>query len=186
VHNDVRLDKRNSDLRMITPTIQELIDALCLLNNFEKHTIILGGEQDLKVAVVDRDIKLKSLGVEFNDQYVIETYGIKAEHFKMNTSDAVPNTKFSALPHQAFSFKASVQKQSPEQQEVDSLAVRPMQLLSDDQIVQIAASSESIEDMQNKLFSLFTNAESSQFNEALDRALFTADVMGFVDSKEGK
>ena len=181
VHNDVRLDKRNSDLRMITPTIQELIDALCLLNNFEKHTIILGGEQDLKVAVVDRDIKLKSLGVEFNDQYVIETYGIK-----MNTSDAVPNTKFSALPHQAFSFKASVQKQSPEQQEVDSLAVRPMQLLSDDQIVQIAASSESIEDMQNKLFSLFTNAESSQFNEALDRALFTADVMGFVDSKEGK
>ena len=61
-----------------------------------------------------------------------------------------------------------------------------MQLLSDDQIVQIAASSESIEDMQNKLFSLFTNTESSQFNEALDRALFTADVMGFVDSKEGK
>jgi phage gp29-like protein len=41
VHNDVRLDKRNSDLRMITPTIQELIDALCLLNNFEKHTIVL-------------------------------------------------------------------------------------------------------------------------------------------------
>jgi phage gp29-like protein len=40
VHNDVRLDKRNSDLRMITPTIQELIDALCLLNNFEKHTIV--------------------------------------------------------------------------------------------------------------------------------------------------
>ena len=35
-------------------------------------------------------------------------------------------------------------------------------------------------------FSLFANAESSQFNEALDRALFTADVMGFVDSKEGK
>ena len=30
---------------MITPTIQELIDALCLLNNFEKHTIVLGGEQ---------------------------------------------------------------------------------------------------------------------------------------------
>jgi len=60
VHNDVRLDKRNSDLRMITPTIQELIDALCLLNNFEKHTIILGGEQDLKVAVDERDMKHKS------------------------------------------------------------------------------------------------------------------------------
>ncbi|MEG1709452.1 MAG: DUF935 family protein, partial [Acinetobacter sp.] len=52
VHNEVRLDKRNSDLRMITPVVQDIINALCLLNGFEKHTIILGGEQDLNIKVV--------------------------------------------------------------------------------------------------------------------------------------
>ena len=133
----------------------------------------------------ERDTHLKNAGANLSESYFIREYNLQDGDLKP-VEQVVPSTQFSALPHQAFSFKASVQKQSPEQQEVDSLAVRPMQLLSDDQIVQIAASSESIEDMQNKLFSLFTNAESSQFNEALDRALFTADVMGFVDSKEGK
>ncbi|PWF33023.1 hypothetical protein DBB30_29360, partial [Yersinia pestis] len=46
VHENVRMDKRNSDLRMITPTFQDIVDAICYLNGFEKHTIILGGEQD--------------------------------------------------------------------------------------------------------------------------------------------
>lgn len=188
VHNDVRLDKRNSDLRMITPTIQELIDALCLLNNFEKHTIILGGEQDLKVAVVDRDIKLKSLGVEFNDQYVMETYGIKAEHFKMNTSDVGPNTKFSALPHQAFSFKASVQKQSPEQQEVDELtdAQDDLELLTNEQIRQLASESETPEALLFNLSRLIPGATQSQFTAHLDQALYAADVLGYATAAKGK
>ena len=182
VHNEVRLDKRNSDLRMITPTIQELIDALCLLNNFEKHTIVLGGEQDLKVAVVDRDIKLKSLGVEFNDQYVIETYGIKAEHFKMSTSAAVPNTQFNALPHQAFSFKASVQKQSPEQQEVDELtdAQGDLELLNQDQIKQLVAESTDPQDLASNLMQLIPMASKAQFKANLDQALYAGDVLGYV------
>jgi len=188
VHNDVRLDKRNSDLRMITPTIQELIDALCLLNNFEKHTIVLGGEQDLKVAVVDRDIKLKTLGVEFNDQYVIETYGIKAEHFKMNTGDAVPNTKFSALPHQAFSFKASVQKQSPEQQEVDELTdgQDDLELLNQDQIKQLVAESTDPQDLASNLMQLIPMASKAQFKANLDQALYAGDVLGYVTANNGK
>ena len=173
---------------MITPTIQELIDALCLLNNFEKHTIVLGGEQDLKVAVVDRDIKLKTLGVEFNDQYVIETYGIKAEHFKMSTSGAVPNTQFSALPHQAFSFKASVQKQSPEQQEVDELtdAQDQLELLTNEQIKQLAAESETPEALLFNLSRLIPDATKSQFAANLDQALYAADILGYMAASRGE
>jgi len=122
VHNEVRMDKRNSDLRMISPTVQELIDALCILNGFDKHTIILGGEQDLNVKVVERDLKLKDLGVQFNDKYIIETYGIKPEHFKVGVaSDITPIQQFNALPHKAFSFAATTRKLSPEQQEVEEL-----------------------------------------------------------------
>lgn len=187
VHENVRKDKLKSDIRLITPTIQAIINALCDLNGWQRHKIIIGEEQKtLNKEQAERDAMLaKDLGVKFSPGYVSKAYGFEEGDIVDVGEDPQPK-QFSAIPKQAFSFKAQPQKISPEQQEVDSLAVRPMQLLSDDQIVQIAASSESIEDMQNKLFSLFANAESSQFNEALDRALFTADVMGFVDSKEGK
>jgi len=147
--------------------IQAILNALCDLNRWERHRIIIGEEKSLEGPKADRDVKLKNAGANFTPQYFQREYGL--EEGDIADPVQIPLKQFSALPHQAFSFKASVQKQSPEQQEVDSLAVRPMQLLSDDQIVQIAASSESIEDMQNKLFSLFANAESSQFNEALER-----------------
>ena len=188
VHNDVRLDKRNSDLRMITPTIQELIDALCLLNNFEKHTIVLGGEQDLKVAVVDRDIKLKTLGVEFNDQYVIETYGLKAEHFKMNTGSAPPNTQFSALPHKAFSFSASTKKLSAEQQEVEELTdgQEGIELLNQQQVNELIQSSETPEALAYNLMQLMPKASETQFKANLEMALYAGDVLGYVTAQGGK
>ena len=188
VHNDVRLDKRNSDLRMITPTIQELIDALCLLNNFEKHTIVLGGEQDLKVAVVDRDIKLKTLGVEFNDQYVIETYGIKPEHFKMRSEQPSANTQFSALPRQVFSFKASANKLSAAQQEVEELTdgQDDLELLNQDQIKQLVAESDSPEALVFNLAKLIPGASRTEFTANLDQALYAADVLGYVTASEGK
>jgi phage gp29-like protein len=188
VHNDVRLDKRNSDLRMITPTIQELIDALCLLNNFEKHTIILGGEQDLKVAVVDRDIKLKSLGVEFNDQYVMETYGIKAEHFKMSTGGIPLNTQFSALPRKAFSFAAGSKKPSVEQQEVEELTDRQkgIELLNQQQVNELLQSSETPEALAFNLMKMMPGTSVSQFTANLEMALYAGDVLGYVTAQSEK
>ncbi|AXQ22589.1 DUF935 family protein [Acinetobacter wuhouensis] len=188
VHNEVRMDKRNSDLRMITPTVQEIIDSICLLNNFEKHTVILGGEQDLNVDVVNRDLKLKDLGVEFNQQYVMETYGIKAEHFKMNEGGVSVNTQFKALPQRAFSFAASTKKLSPEQQEVEELTdeQRSFELLDQKQVNELIQSSESPEDLALNLMQLMPSASQSQFTANLERALYAADVLGYVSASGGK
>ena len=188
VHNEVRLDKRNSDLRMITPTVQEIIDSICLLNNFEKHTVILGGEQDLNVDVVERDLKLKTLGVEFNDQYVIETYGIKAEHFKMHSEQISPNTQFSAIPKRAFSFKAQANKLSAEQQEVEELTdgQGDLQLLTNEQIKQLAAESDGPEGLAFNLMQLIPAVSESQFKANLDQALYAADILGYATAQGGK
>ncbi|MGQ9372692.1 phage portal protein family protein [Acinetobacter tandoii] len=188
VHNEVRMDKRNSDLRMITPTVQEIIDSICLLNNFEKHTVILGGEQDLNVEVVERDLKLKTLGVEFNDQYVIETYGIKPEHFKMNTGSVPVNTQFKALPHRAFSFAASTKKLSPEQQEVEELtdSQRSIELLDQKQVNELIQSSETPEALAFNLMKLMPGASESQFTANLEMALYAADVLGYVTASGDK
>src|SRR5690606_887572 len=142
-----RMDKRNSDLRMITPTFQDIVDAICFLNGFEKHTIILGGEQDLNVKVVERDLKLKELGVDFTDQYVMETYGIKPEHFKMRSEQIPASARFTALPSQASNFKASANELSSEQQEVEAVtdAQGESTPLSDGEIRQLASTSHTPE-----------------------------------------
>jgi phage gp29-like protein len=189
VHNEVRMDKRNSDLRMISPTVQELIDALCILNGFDKHTIILGGEQDLNVKVVERDLKLKDLGVQFNDKYIIETYGIKPEHFKVGVaSDITPIQQFNALPHKAFSFATTTRKLSPEQQEVEELtdAQRNIELLSNAQVNELLQKSETPEELAFHLMQLMPEANQSQFTANLERALYAGDVLGYMTASEGK
>ncbi|MEG2263466.1 MAG: DUF935 family protein, partial [Acinetobacter sp.] len=173
---------------MITPTFQDIVDAICFLNGFEKHTIILGGEQDLNVKVVERDLKLKELGVDFTDQYVMETYGIKPEHFKMRSEQIPANTQFTALPHQAFSFKASANKLSPEQQEVEELtdAQDELQLLKPDQVKELVFKSDSPESLAYNLMQLIPDATQTQFTANLDQALYAADVLGYVTAQNGK
>ena len=188
VHENVRMDKRNSDLRMITPTFQDIVDAICFLNGFEKHTIILGGEQDLNVKVVERDLKLKDLGVEFTDQYVMETYGIKPEHFKMRSEQTSLNTQFSAIPKRAFSFKAQANKLSAEQQEVEELTDGQvdLQLLTNEQIKQLAAESDGPEGLVFNLMQLIPTASESQFKANLDQALYAADILGYATAQGEK
>lgn len=189
VHETVRMDKRNSDLRMITPVVQDIINALCLLNGFEKHTIILGGEQDLNVKVVERDLKLKDLGVQFNDQYIIETYGIKPEHFKVGVASNIdPVKQFNALPHKAFSFKASANKLSATQQEVEELTdgQGELQLLTNEQIKKLTAESDTPEALAFNLMQLIPGATQSQFTANLDQALYAADVLGYATSSKGE
>jgi len=188
VHETVRIDKRNSDLRMITPVVQDIINALCLLNGFEKHTIILGGEQDLNVKVVERDLKLKTLGVEFNDQYITETYGLKPEHFKVRTESIAANTQFTALPKTAFNFKASANKLSAAQLEVEELTDEQgdLQLLKSEQVKQLVAESDSPEALAFNLMQLIPGATQSQFTANLDQALYAADVLGYAMAKDGK
>jgi len=188
VHETVRMDKRNSDLRMITPVVQDIINALCLLNGFEKHTIILGGEQDLNVKVVERDLKLKTLGVEFNDQYITETYGLKPEHFKVRAESIATNTQFTALPKTAFNFKASTNKLSAAQLEVEELTDGQgnLQLLKSEQVKQLVAESDSPEALAFNLMQLIPGASQSQFTANLDQALYAADVLGYATSSEGE
>ena len=189
VHETVRMDKRNSDLRMITPVVQDIINALCLLNGFEKHTIILGGEQDLNVKVVERDLKLKDLGVQFNDQYIIETYGIKPEHFKVGVASNIdPVKQFTALHHKAFSFKASANKLSAAQQEVEELTDGQveLQLLTNEQIKKLTAESDTPEALAFNLMQLIPGATQSQFTANLDQALYAADVLGYAMAEDGQ
>lgn len=46
-HLEVQNNKVDADIRMITSTIQAMIDAICALNNWERHIIVIGDEKSL-------------------------------------------------------------------------------------------------------------------------------------------
>jgi phage gp29-like protein len=134
-------------------------------------------------------LKLKDLGVQFNDKYIIETYGIKPEHFKVGVaSDITPIQQFNALPHKAFSFATTTRKLSPEQQEVEELtdAQRNIELLSNAQVNELLQKSETPEELAFHLMQLMPEANQSQFTANLERALYAGDVLGYMTASEGK
>ena len=90
------------------------------------------------------------------------------------------------MPNRPFSFAASVNGLSQEQQELDELAEQDFKLFSDKDMKDLILNSNSIDDLQTQLFSLLKDADKTQFNELMDRALFAADILGYVHSKEGR
>lgn len=185
VHMEVQNSKYKADIRMILPTIQAILNALCELNGWEHHRIIIGEEKSLEGPKADRDVKLKNAGANLTPQYFKREYGLEDGDIAEPTQ--IEPKQFSAIPHQAFSFKAQPQKLSPEQLEVDELTdAQDLSLLTNEQIKQLAADSETPVDLLFNLAKLIPDATKSQFAANLDQALYAADVLGYVTAQGGK
>ncbi|MDH0562197.1 phage portal protein family protein [Acinetobacter courvalinii] len=186
VHENVRKDKLNADVRLVTPTIQAIVNALCTLNNWAKHEVFLGEKtKQLNAEQAERDVKLKNAGANLTQQYFTREYGLQ-DGDVAEPQQGQPEQRFKALPNRPFSFAASVKNLTQEQQELDELAGPKMQLFSDAIIKDLITNSTGIEDLRAKLFDLASDADTTQFNELMDRALFAADVLGYIHSKEGR
>lgn len=187
VHENVRKDKLNADIRLVTPTFQAIVNALCTLNGWGEHEIILGEKsKQLNKDQAERDVKLKDAGAVFTNQYFIREYGLQEGDLAEPLPNQTPQPQFKAIPSKPFSFAASVNGLTQEQQELDELAEQNFKLLSDSDLKDLILSSESIEELQTSLFAIAKTADKSQFNEVLDRALFAADILGYMHSKEGR
>lgn len=186
VHLEVQNSKYKADVRMIMPTIQAIINALCDLNGWERHRVIIGEEKSLEEPKADRDVKLKNAGAVLTPQYFKREYGL--EDGDVIEQNQIGFNQFTALPRQAFNFKASVNKLSPEQQEVEELtdAQDELTLLSDAEIRQLASTSETPEVLAFNLMQLIPDATKTEFTAKLDQALYAADILGYMAASGGK
>lgn len=185
VHLEVQNSKYKADVRMIMPTIQAIINALCDINGWERHRVIIGEEKSLEEPKADRDVKLKNAGAVLTPQYFKREYGLEDG----DVIEQLPvNTQFSALPPQAFNFKATASKLSPEQQEIEELTdgQDELQLLKPDQVKELIFKSDSPEALAYHLMQLIPGATQTQFTANLDQALYAADVLGYVTAQNGK
>lgn len=181
VHLEVQNNKVQADIRMITSTIQAMIDALCFINGWDRHTIIIGDEKSLESDKAERDEKLKNAGANLTPQYFKREYGLQ-EGDVAELPQGPSEQRFKALTNLPFSFAASVKKLSPDQQEVEELtdAQGSLSLLDQKQIAELVQLSESPEALALNLQKLIPNASKAEFTLNLERALYAGDVLGYV------
>lgn len=185
VHENVRLDKLKSDIRLVTPTLQAVVNALCKLNNWSEYKVMVGEKpKPLNKDQAERDAHLKNAGANLTPQYFKREYGL--QEGDVAEPEQVPQTQFNALPKRVFSFKASSQNISSQQQEVEELTdgQGDLQLLSNEQIKQLAAESNNPESLIFNLTQLIPGATRTQFTTALDQALYAADILGYATASE--
>jgi len=187
VHENVRMDKLKSDIRLVTPTLQAVVDALCALNQWGEYKVMLGEKpKPLNKDQAERDVHLKNAGANLSNAYFIREYGLQDD----DLTEPAPQqfNQFTALPKQAFNFKASANKLSPEQQEVEELTdgQDELQLLKPDQVKELVFKSDGPESLAYNLMQLIPDATQTQFTANLDQALYAADVLGYVTAQGGK
>ena len=189
VHLEVEKNKLGADVRMITSTLQAIIDALCLINNWKSHRIVIGEEKALDEKRADRDAKLKNAGANLTPQYFQREYGLQDGDVAEVTpvSDTKVTPQFSALPKSAFNFKAQSQNLKPEQIELEQVAEnQPKVLLNESDLEQIVSGSKDSNELLTKLYSATKGASVQDFEITMARALFMSDVIGYVHARQGK
>lgn len=219
VHNAVRLDKRDSDIQLVQETIQRVVDAICMLNNFKKMEVVFADETGLETDRSERDKNLYAIGVRFEPSYIEDNYGLSAEDFTLSSEAPVdgtppnpadggaanpanpgdaqpasnqrqPGAKASQTPpRSSTSFASGGQKFTKRQRIVEDLgdeALKDAGLPLGAKIRKAVLAATSPEDLEDRLFALIgTDVSTDDFRETLEKALFTADVLGYVHA-EGK
>ena len=200
VHDQVREDRRQSDLRLVTDTVQRIIDALTVLNfpAAESPRFVMEDVQGLEDDRAARDVKLTQANpaLKFTDAYYRDVYGLEAEHFEMSeppkppppalppqTPVPPPEVKASTGRTPAATFADGPSPFTPDQQEVESLADAALERAANpippERIRAVIAAATDPEDLANRLADLAGGEPDQAFQALLERTLFTADVLGY-------
>lgn len=206
VHNTVRNDKLESDIALVLPTIQRIVNALCILNGFKQIEAIYSTEAGLEEGRAARDKDLYTVGVRFTEGYFTDKYELTPEDFTMSTEPAPVdqnsidkqnnkklennNSKFSQVLHNIFAKRDIMF--TPNQQtieEVGDVALSQAgQPLEEELIKKAIFSAISPQDLEERLMVLFESSDTTtreQFSQTLEKAMIQAQIIGFVHAEKG-
>jgi len=192
IHDGVRDDKRISDVKLVTRTIQNMVDALVLLNGLKPVDFIMEDERKLNADRATRDAELANANIaEFTEDYLLRSYDFEKGDFEIpagQPQQTAPGMK--AALSSSLQFSAGKQRFTPAQEGIEGLGDDVIDgspsPISDDAIKMAIKSSSNAEEMMDKLATLAENYAPEAFAELTERALFAADVFGYVKSEQGK
>jgi phage gp29-like protein len=197
VADGVRNDRRNADIRLVSRTMQRLVDALWAFNGHSgaPPRFVMADDTGLERERAERDaILVEKVGVRLSPEYIAERYDLEPGEFEMVDPDAA------AAPQNAPAgaddnseeagqgsgqFAASKRTFTPVQQGIEDGLQNlettdpiPPELV---RAAVLAASDEA--DLRARLAALVPQADP-RFQQALERASFAAAVLGYVAAEE--
>lgn len=196
VHNDVREDRRNGDIRLCKQAPQWLVNALWGLNGFPGNPPEFCMEDDtgLQAERAARDLIVHQMGARFSEQYLYRAFDyeegdITMEAAKNDAQDSQGQIGGNETADaETFSHGRGVpfagRKFTREQQAIEDLVDSAMQSQAQPidpaivrRAIQAASSPEEVED---RLSVLLQTNDKALYRRYLERSLFAVDVMGYL------
>jgi len=195
VHNLVREDRKTADIKVVSKTLQHLVNALVDLNQpgiAERPVFVMDDGAGLQLDRAERDAKLAQAGIaKFTDEYLMRAYEFEREDFEVPANPTPPATDDDEAGFSARALRFSVSRETkftPTQQAVEDLADAALSVastpISPEAIAEALRAAKSPEDLTTRLAAAYEGNQPDEFREILERALFAADVMGYAHDVE--
>ncbi len=185
VHNDVRQELTLDDVAMLEESMNQLIQWIWALNWPSEKVVpwmnfIL--PEDLQMARLERDAKLaESLGVEFNADYISDTYGIDKKYFTIRKRSAVDTGAMFAEPGEG---ARTPKTRTPDKGErevaafADTLTKKTIETNLVKPIEELVMGAESLEEIRDKLLTLYGKIPTDKITGEMSQAFLAADLIG--------
>ncbi|MBS4000757.1 MAG: DUF935 family protein [Desulfobulbaceae bacterium] len=174
VHMDVRQEIVESDMRLIEQTFNTLIQWLIDYNfeNVERMPYFgMYEEDDVNLALAERDSKLLSTGkIVFTKEHY-KKYGLKEDEFYIPEEPKAPEIK-QETP--AFS------EHDEQAQELGVIGEEMLKVVSE-----AIEGANSYEEVESKLFKLYPDLENDKLVKMLEHLLFVSNGLGRVEGGGG-
>lgn len=187
VHNEVRQDRRDADIRMVRTTVQRMIDVLWALNRFAGNppTFVMADDSGLELDRAERDARLVQAGVvKFTPDYLLRVYDFEPEDIDVEAMTAPPPPpQLPPPPAKAgaiFGAPRFTRNQQAVEDSLDPLLADLAGPLEDAEIKAAIRASGTREELVDNLVRLLSHAPAAKFRAVLERALFAADIMGYA------
>lgn len=198
VADGVRTDRRNADLRLVSATVQRLVDALWQFNarSGEAPRFIMADDTGLERERAERDaILVEKVGVRLTPEYIAERYDLEPGEFTMADLDAAaaaqdgadgPNEVEEGPAQPGATFGAPQGREfTPVQHGIEEGLQRlePPEPIPPELIRKAVLAASDEQDLRARLAALVPHADP-RFQQALERASFAAAVLGYVAADE--
>jgi phage gp29-like protein len=196
VHDGVRETKRVADIRLCMHTVQRLIDRLWLFNEFagKAPAFVMQDSSGLESERAERDVALHTAGVvRFTDQYLFNRYDFEAGDIERPDTpperpEDGPSTA-TAAGGKGQTFAARRGRFTEDQEHIEELVeaatAQAAQPIPASVVREAINAATSPDDLAERLAVVYEDNDPAAFREVLERALFAADVLGYVAAESG-
>ena len=203
LHKQVLEEKRRSDARLITATVQRLIDALSHFNGFQSPQFVLADDSGLERDRAERDeILVKNGIIELTEDYLLDRYDFKPGDFKMPVKPAltapgqtidgestqvddmeeVANAKAHLITMARKKIEFTPQQQAIEDS-ADALMLQVPEPINIESMLSAVKAATDPADLAVRL-SMLLDQRDPRFTELLARAQFAAQTLGYVVAEQ--